>query len=48
MPEVALGLVITIFAMICLTLLWIIRKFIYSKPPGRRLVRFNSDSVFLN
>ena len=46
MPEVALGLVIIIFAMICHTLLRIIRKFIHSKPPGRRLVRLNSDSFF--
>ena len=36
--EEVLGLSVIIFTVICLTLLAVIRMFIYSKPAGRRMV----------
>ena len=48
MSEVALGIFVTIFAVFCLTLLRIIRMFIYSKPPGRRLVNIFLEFYYVN
>ena len=39
MSEIRLFLLITVFTIFCLILLSFIRKFIFSKPSGRRMVR---------
>ena len=36
--EIVLGVSVSVYCGVCLTLLTIIRLFIYSKPPGRRMV----------
>ena len=36
--EELLGLAVLLYGVACLSLLAIVRMFIYSKPPGRRMV----------
>ena len=38
LEEWVLGCCVSVFCTVCITLLTLIRKFIYSKPPGRIMV----------
>ena len=44
MSEVLLGVLVLAFSVCCLLLLSVIRMFIFSKPPGRKMVKRLKDN----